>query len=144
MNARRPSLHRMAGTYLLYGAVLLLCVPFTAWAEPAQKHPALDQPSALSHPVASWAEQLKGQTVLEDVLEGRPERAAMVERQHERIMVQLDHDAAMQHTSGRYNNMSMMHQYGAGGQDLLLMSDQRTEPVAREGGRCPAQAPVHS
>ena len=35
-----------------------------------------------------------------------------------------------------------MHQYGAGGQDLLLASDPRVEPVSADGGRCPADAPV--
>ena len=93
-----------------------------------------------------WAEKLKGQTIMEDALEGRPERAAMVERQHERIMLNMnsesDGQSHTQHSSGFYNTMSNMHQYGAGGQDLLLASDPRVEPVAADGGRCPANAPV--
>ena len=136
--------HRPASMHLCFGMVLvlLLWTPLTASSEPALRN---SFPSATPSPLpGTWAEQLKGQTVLEDVFEGRPERAAMVERHHERIMEQLDHDAAMHHTSGRYNDMATMHQYGAGGQDLLLMSDQRAEPVAREGGRCPAHAPVRS
>ena len=44
--------------------------------------------------------------------------------------------------SGMYNNMNMMHQYGAGGQDVLLMSNTGAEPVSSQGGRCPASAPV--
>ncbi len=83
---------------------------------------------------------------MEDALEGRPERAAMVERQHERIMLNMnsesDGQSHTQHSSGFYNTMSNMHQYGAGGQDLLLASDPRVEPVAADGGRCPANAPV--
>ena len=42
-----------------------------------------------------------------------------------------------------YNTSAMMHQYGAGGQDMLLVSDPRVEPVAMTGGgKCPATAPV--
>ncbi|WP_447973410.1 multicopper oxidase domain-containing protein [Nitrospira sp. Kam-Ns4a] len=90
-----------------------------------------------------WAEKLKGQTIVEDVMAGRPDRAAQVERQHQRIMEQMAHDPqAHQVNTGMYNGMSMMHQYGAGGQDLLLMSDPRVEPVSAPGGRCPANAPV--
>jgi FtsP/CotA-like multicopper oxidase with cupredoxin domain len=94
-----------------------------------------------------WAERLKGQTILEDIQEGHPERAAMVERQHDRIMLQMNSESDGQshaaHTSsGFYNNMSNMHQYGAGGQDLLLASDRNVEPVATSGGRCPSTAPV--
>jgi hypothetical protein len=81
-----------------------------------------------------WVEQLKGQTVIEDAMAGRPDRATLVERQHQRIMFQMEQDAQSQHTGGLYNNMSMMHQYGAGGQDLLLVSDPRNEPVAAQGG----------
>ncbi len=38
--------------------------------------------------------------------------------------------------------MTNMHQYGAGGQDLLLASDRNVEPVAASGGNCPSTAPV--
>jgi len=38
-----------------------------------------------------WAQQLKGQTIVEDSIEGRPDRAAMVELQHNRLM---DHMAS--------------------------------------------------
>ena len=69
-----------------------------------------------------WAEQLKGQTIREDAIEGRAERTAMVARQHERAMEQMSRDAHAQHNSGGFNQMSMLHQYGAGGQDALLMS----------------------
>ncbi len=96
----------------------------------------------MAHPTAPWAERLKGQTIVEDTMEGRPERAAMVERQHQRIMEQMERDAQAQRTDGFYNTMSMMHQYGAGGQDILLMSRTGDEPVTGFGGRCPASAPV--
>src|SRR5579884_539001 len=96
----------------------------------------------MAHPTAPWSERLKGQTIVEDTMEGRPERSAMVERQHQRIMEQMERDAQAQRTDGFYNTMSMMHQYGAGGQDILLMSRTGDEPVTGFGGRCPASAPV--
>ena len=97
---------------------------------------------AMNHQLADWAEKLKGQTIVEDAIEGHPERTAMVERQHQRIMTQMQQDASAQQTSGMFNNMSMMHQYGAGGQDVLLMSQTGVEPISTQGGRCPANAPV--
>ena len=101
-----------------------------------------DQHISMSHQTPEWAERLKGQTVVEDTLEGRPNRAAMVDQQHERIMHQMAKDPqAQQVSTGMYNSMTMLHQYGAGNQDMLLMSDPRTEPVS-QGGRCPANAPV--
>ena len=54
-------------------------------------------------------------------MEGTPGRSAMVELQHHRIMQQMQQDAEAQRTGGFYNNMTMMHQYGAGNQDILLM-----------------------
>src|SRR5438093_13586618 len=94
---------------------VLLWLPLTASAE-SSSHA---DHTAMTHQTPAWAEQLKGQTVVEDTMAGRPERAAMVERQHERIMLQMGQDPQMQQTGGLYNNMSMMHQYGAGAQDLL-------------------------
>ena len=93
-----------------------------------------------------WAERLKGQTIMEDTKEGRPNRAAMVERQHDRIMLRMENESGAQHAdhtaTGFYNTMTNMHQYGAGGQDLLLASDRNVEPVAASGGNCPSTAPV--
>jgi manganese oxidase len=93
-----------------------------------------------------WAERLKGQTIMEDVASGRPDRAARVERQHERIMLNMNSESGSQshteHADGFFNTMSTMHQYGAGGQDLLLASDRSVEPVSTNGGRCPSSAPV--
>ena len=94
-----------------------------------------------------WAERLKGQTIMEDTKEGRPNRAAMVERQHDRVMLRMERESGAQHggdhtATGFYNTMTNMHQYGAGGQDLLLASDRNVEPVAASGGNCPSTAPV--
>ena len=117
----------------------LLCAPLAASAASPESHA---QHTSMGHQTPEWAEKLKGQTVVEDAMEGRPNRAAMVEMQHERIMHQMANDPqAQQVSTGMYNSMSMLHQYGAGNQDMLLMSDPRTEPVS-QGGRCPANAPV--
>src|SRR5213594_1463964 len=117
---------------------VLLWLPLVASAE-SSSHA---DHTAMTHQTPGWAEQLKGQTIVEDAMAGRPERAALVERQHERIMLQMQQDLQTQTADGFYNNMSMMHQYGAGGQDLMLVSDPRIEPVAMQGGRCPSSAPV--
>ena len=108
----------------------------TAQAETTHAH------SSYAQETPSWAEQLKGQTVVEDAIEGHPERTAMVERQHHRIMQQMEKDAEAQHTDGFYHTLNMMHQYGAGNQDVLLMSNPGVEPVSALGGRCPATAPI--
>jgi manganese oxidase len=93
----------------------------------------------------NWVEVLKGQTILEDSMEGRPDRAAKVDRQHERLMEKMGHqmegDLQRAGTNGSYNTMTMLHQYGAGGQDYLLASDREVEPVLSQGGRCPAGVP---
>ncbi len=98
------------------------------------------------HHAPPWAEQLKGQTIVEDAKEGHVERTAMMERQHQRVMdkmnEQLARDAEAQRGDGFYNNVNMLHQYGAGNQDVLLMSNTGVEPVLSGGGRCPATAPV--
>src|SRR5262245_25980242 len=124
----------------------LLWLPLAASAESSQSHQqhATAQPAAMNHQVPAWAEQLKGQTIVEDTMSGRGERSAMVEQQHQRIMEHMTHDPQVQGVNtGMYNTASMMHQYGAGGQDMLLVSDPRVEPVAMTGGgKCPATAPV--
>ena len=42
----------------------------------------------MTHQLPGWAEKLKGQTIVEDTMGGKPERSAMVEQQHQRIMEQ--------------------------------------------------------
>jgi hypothetical protein len=100
-------------------------------------------------PVAmpGWTQTLKGQTVVEETLEGRAGRSEKVELQHHRLMQQIDQqmsqDAQAQKTSGTYNDMSMMHQYmGQDGSSFLLMSDNKAEPVMAAGGTCPAGVPT--
>ena len=43
-----------------------------------------------------WAERLKGQTIVENAMEGRAERAALVEQQHQRMMQQVEKDTDCQ------------------------------------------------
>ncbi|CAI4033974.1 putative Manganese oxidase [Nitrospira tepida] len=101
-------------------------------------------------PVAmpGWTQALKGQTVVEDAIEGRAGRSEKVELQHHRLMRKLEEqaqkDAQAQTTSGVFNGMSMMHQYmGQDGSSFLLMSDPaKGEPVSLSGGKCPAGTPV--
>jgi len=95
-----------------------------------------------------WTQQLKGQTVVENAIEGRAGNAAKMEMQHHRLMEKLEQqaqkDAQAQPTSGAFNETSMMHQYmGQDGSSFLLMTDSgKGEPVALTGGRCPAGTPV--
>ena len=132
-----------AWKYLLGAMLPTVCIGafHVASAEPTDLH-------AAAHNQPSWAEQLKGQTIVEDAKEGHVERTAMMERQHQRIMEKINeqmvHDAEVQRTGGQYNNINMMHQYGAGNQDILLMSNPSAEPVSIGGGRCPVTAPVRS
>ena len=89
-----------------------------------------------------WAQKLKGQTIVENAIEGRPNRAAMVEMQHNRLMEQMAKQAqdGQGSNTGLFNGMSTMHQYD--GQGYLLASQSAGEPVATSGGRCPSTVPV--
>src|SRR6266571_2126972 len=64
-----------------------------------------------------WAQKLKGQTIVENTIEGRPERAAMVEMQHNRLMEQMARQAqdGKGSNTGLFNGMSTMHQYDGQG-----------------------------
>ena len=78
-------------------AVALLWVPLAS-AESPSSH------VAMNHQLPAWAEQLKGQTIVEDAMSGRGERSAMVEQQHQRIMEQMSHDPQVQGVNtGMYN-----------------------------------------
>src|SRR6187397_2048729 len=90
-----------AWKYLLGVMLPSMCVGafHVASAAPADMH-------AAAHSQPAWAEQLKGQTIVEDAQEGHVERTAMMERQHQRIMEkindQLTHDSNNQRTGGMY------------------------------------------
>ncbi len=125
-------------------AIVLIGVPLASAENPSQPGQTSSPHAAMNHQLPGWAEKLKGQTIVEDAMGGKPTRAAMVEQQHQRIMEHMAQDPQLQGVNtGMYNTSSMMHQYGAGGQDMLLVSDPRVEPVAMTGGgKCPATAPV--
>lgn len=133
---------RLSGPALGGIVGILSCVGLTAMVSHAGSPTAGHDHSAGLQANPAWAEQLKGQTIVEDVMEGHPERTAMMERQHQRVMDQMQKDAEAQRTGGSFNDVNMMHQYGAGGQDVLLMSQPGGDPVPNLGGRCPASAPV--
>jgi FtsP/CotA-like multicopper oxidase with cupredoxin domain len=140
------SFHSLVRVFAVLAGGAFFGLPLAASAEPSPSHAdhVVVQTTAMTHQTPVWAEQLKGQTIVEDAKSGRADRAALVERQHERIMEHMAKDPQAQHVSGgNFNAMTMMHQYGAGGQDLLLASDPRVEPVSMQGGgKCPAGAPV--
>ncbi|HJU04063.1 MAG TPA: multicopper oxidase domain-containing protein, partial [Nitrospiraceae bacterium] len=153
MSRLRAAFRRATTVSVMAVAVWSVGISATLWAETSGRHAGGEHEQsagvapvtmnhAMSHQTPEWAEQLKGQTIVEDAMEGHPERTGMVERQHQRFMQQMERDAEAQRTSGLFNDMSMMHQYGAGNQDYLLMSQTGTEPVSNLGGRCPAKAPV--
>ncbi len=94
-----------------------------------------------------WQQQLKGQTIVEDAIEGRGERSEKIELQHHRLMRKLEEqaqqDAQAQMTSGAYNGMSTMHQYmGQDGSSFLLAVDPQTDLAGPNGAKCPAAVPT--
>ena len=143
---RRPAgMAKSLYAALLYGT--LLGVPTAYAAEPPASEPQGHQGHASAVSMPGWTQTLKGQTIVEESLEGRGGRSEKVELQHHRLMRQMDQqmsgDAQAQWTSGGYNGMSMMHQYmGQDGSSFLLMSDNKAEPVGMDGGKCPAGVPV--
>ena len=117
--------HTITAFLALFAGSILIASP--VWAEEASSSPSPHQ-MAMSSQSPGWAEQLKGQTITENAVEGRAERAALVELQHQRLMDQMQKE--MQHqepNSGAYNTMSMMHQYGAGPANGLLASNSGVE-----------------
>ena len=108
MLSHLTGVHRPTCTLGVLAAVALLWAPLAS-AENASSH------GAMTHQLPAWAEQLKGQTIVEDTMSGKGERAAMVEQQHQRIMEHMSHDPQVQGVNtGMYNTSAMMHQYGAG------------------------------
>ncbi len=128
---------------LFVGAMGLLPIS-TALAESTQSVASdMMHMTSMSQPSPGWAEKLKGQTIVENVMEGRGERAALVEKQHNRMMNQMQKEMGDSRNTGGYNTMSEIHQYGGGPGNYLLSSDGDVEPVSNTGrGMCPSTAPV--
>ncbi|HNP29341.1 MAG TPA: multicopper oxidase domain-containing protein [Nitrospirales bacterium] len=136
--------------FLTASVFLALMGGSSFWATPSLvsaedvSHTQVHQTGMASQSPA-WAEQLKGQTIVEDAMEGRAERAALVEQQHQRMMQQMQKD--MEHKgadTGAFDSMSMIHQYGGGPENGLLASNSGVEPVSMTGGLCPKTAPVRN
>ena len=131
---RRKHLSLMLQSVFLTGS--LITAPWVFAASPESSH----EGHATSVAMPGWTQQLKGQTVVENAIEGRAGNAEKMEMQHHRLMDKLEHqaqeDAKAQQTSGAFNNMSMMHQYmGQDGSSFLLMTDaSKGEPVMTSGG----------
>ncbi len=146
MSHRKVSSNCLLRSLGFMAAVALFCLPQAASAESPtpQSGQTMGPQTAMVYQTPAWAERLKGQTVVENAIEGRPERAALVERQHQRLMEQMQKEMSHQTrgSGGLFSRTAMMHQYGAGGQDYLLASDPEVEPVAQRAGRCPATVPV--
>jgi hypothetical protein len=98
-----------------------------------ESHETMVHKAGMTSQSPGWAEKLKGQTIVEDAMEGRAERAALVEQQHQRMMQQMDKE--MDHNgaeTGAFNGMSMIHEYGGGPGNGLLSSNIGVEPVLDE------------
>jgi len=140
---RHTRLALMLQSVLLAGSLVATPGLFAA-APGGESHQGHATPVAMP----GWTQQLKGQTVVENAMEGRAGNAEKMEMQHHRLMEKLEgqaqKDAKAQQTSGAFNEMSMMHQYmGQDGSSFLLMSDaSKGEPVMTSGGKCPAGVPV--
>ena len=140
---RRTRLALMLQSVLLAGSLVATPGLFAAGAG-EESHQGHATPVAMP----GWTQQLKGQTVVENAMEGRSGNAEKMEMQHHRLMEKLEQqaqkDAKAQQTSGAFNEMSMMHQYmGQDGSSFLLMSDgTKGEPVMTSGGKCPTGVPV--
>ncbi|MBA3611389.1 MAG: multicopper oxidase domain-containing protein [Nitrospirales bacterium] len=136
--------------FLTASVFLALMGGATFWATPSfvsaeNASPPHAHQTGMPSQSPGWAEQLKGQTIVEDAMEGRAERAALVEQQHQRMMQQMQKE--MEHKgadTGAFDSMSMIHQYGGGPANGLLASTSGVEPVSMKGGLCPKTAPVRN
>lgn len=137
----KPSIMGLTIFFAVVSGMLLL--PFSSAIAESVSSSDVVHKTAMSTQSPDWAERLKGQTITENAIEGRAERAAMVELQHERMMEQMQKEMGHQgDKTGAFDTMSMMHQYGGGPANGLLMSNGNVEPVSMKGGLCPSGAPV--
>lgn len=136
--------------FLTASVFLALMGGATFWATPSfvsaeNVSPPHAHQTGMPSQSPGWAEQLKGQTIVEDAMEGRAERAAQVEQQHQRMMQQMQKETEHRGgDTGAFDSMSMIHQYGGGPENGLLASTAGVEPVSMKGGLCPKTAPVRN
>ena len=120
---------RHLGVSLMLHSVLLTAGLIAGpWLSAARANEPSHEGHATPVGLPGWTQQLKGQTVVENAIEGRAGNAEKMEMQHHRLMEKLEQqaqqDAKAQQTSGGFNTMSMMHQYmGQDGSSWLLMTD---------------------
>ena len=86
----RRTLFSLLTFLALFGGATLWGAPTFVSAEDASTQHV--HPVGMTSHSPGWAEKLKGQTIVEDAMEGRAERAALVEQQHERLMQQMQQD----------------------------------------------------
>ena len=141
--------------FLTASVFLALMGGATFWATPSfvgaenGSLPHAHQTGMTHQDSSGWEEQLKGQTRVEDALEGRAGLSEQIEVQHHRIMRRLEEqaqqDAQAQVNSGVFNNVSMMHQYmGQDGSSFLLAVDPQADLSMGAGAKCPAGVPTKS
>ena len=140
-HSRRRSAQRFAlGLQaLLFASSLAASPAILAAEERGQAHQGHAAPVSMP----GWTQSLKGQTVVEDAIEGRADRSEKIEMQHHRLMRRLEEqaqqEAQAQTTSGAFNGMSMMHQYmGQDGSSYLLAVDPQADLAGMQGAKCPA------
>ena len=81
---------RRTGLALMLQSVLLATsLVATPWLFAAGTVEESHQGHASPVAMPGWTQQLKGQTILEDTIEGRPDRSGNMERQHHRLMEKL-------------------------------------------------------
>ena len=106
---------RMGLALMLQSVLLASSLVATPWLFAAAPGEESHQGHASPVAMPGWTQQLKGQTVVENAMEGRAGNAEKMEVQHHRLMQKLEEqaqkDAKAQQTSGAFNEMSMMHQY---------------------------------
>ncbi len=124
MSHGKSALFTVSAFLALFGGATFWGLQSVASAEEASPEHAHSTGMNSSSP--GWAEKLKGQTIVEDAMEGRAERAALVEEQHHRMMQQMQKE--MDHPgseTGAFNSMSMIQQYGGGPANGLLARRRR-------------------
>src|SRR2546428_10114097 len=133
-------------SFIIYSLILVVClvVPSPVLAADSDAHQGHGESHAamgmIDNSNEPWAQQLKGQTIVEDAISGRANRSALVELQHNRLMEQMARQVGQAQNTGLFNGMSTMHQYD--GQGYPPASQQGVDPVAMSGVRCPPTPPV--
>ncbi len=139
----KPRVLTVTAFLALFGGATFWATPSFVGAESASPQHA--HSAGMNAQSPGWAEKLKGQTIVENAMEGRAERAALVEQQHHRLMEQMKKDMEKNgENTGAFNSMSMIHQYGGGPGNGLLATQMGVEPVSGKGGLCPKTAPVRN